>query len=484
MPDLTIENIERIANDVRSQEIIFSRLPDELIDHICCDVEYEMNNGLDFFEAYRVVKQKMGSLKRLKEIQEETLYAVDTKYRYMKNTMKISGIAGTVLLGIAALLKMQHWAFAGVMLTLGALTLAFIFLPSSLGVLWKETHNSRRLFLFVSAFTAGFCYILGTLFKVQHWPGAGLIILIAAITGLLFIIALLVSKLQEPESASKKPVYIIGALGAVLYITGMFFKIMHWPLSGTFLISGMITISVIAFPLYTLTTWKEESHVDARFIFMVTAILMIILPSTLITLNLQQSYVNGYFPHLEQQRALYTYLNTNNDAFMARYKDLPAYPEMANLKARTDELLGLISKIESDMISEADEISSTVTDSANPARYEAGLEEMYGEIQGTKITKPVAAEYLLPGRETRNLLERYAGEHIKYFATLVPEEALQKYSRLVDPENYLPGQIPDDNYISLAAGLHSLLLYKNGILSAETVMLKLIAGSKETDKSK
>ena len=72
MPELSIQNIERITRDVRKQEIVFSHLLDELIDHICCDVENEMQNGLTFLEAYSKVKQKIGS-RRLKEIQEETL---------------------------------------------------------------------------------------------------------------------------------------------------------------------------------------------------------------------------------------------------------------------------------------------------------------------------------------------------------------------------------------------------------------------------
>jgi len=136
MPELTLDNINIIISDVRKQEISFSHLADELIDHLCCDVEDEMLNGLDFSEAYKRVKMKLGN-RRLKEIQEETLYAVDTKYRRMKNTMKISGITGTILLGFAALFKIQHWPGAGIMLTLGALALAFVFLPSSLRVLWK-----------------------------------------------------------------------------------------------------------------------------------------------------------------------------------------------------------------------------------------------------------------------------------------------------------------------------------------------------------
>jgi len=142
MPELSLRDINQIVLDVRSQEIVFSHLADELADHICCDVEHEMGRGLSFTEAYQIVKDKIGH-RRIKEIQEETLYAVDTKYRNMKKTMKISAIAGTVLLGFAALFKIMHWPGAGIMLTFGGLSLAFVFLPSALVVLWKE-HTTRR----------------------------------------------------------------------------------------------------------------------------------------------------------------------------------------------------------------------------------------------------------------------------------------------------------------------------------------------------
>ena len=169
MPELSFQNIEDITLDIRRQEITFSHLADDLIDHVCCDVENEMQNGLGFTEAYKRVKQRMGP-GRIKEIQEETLYAVDSKYRKMKNTMKISGIAGTIMFGFATLFKIQHWPLAGPMMVLGAFILAFIFMPSALVVLWKETHNRKKLFLFISGFVTGMLFIFGTLFKIQHWP--------------------------------------------------------------------------------------------------------------------------------------------------------------------------------------------------------------------------------------------------------------------------------------------------------------------------
>jgi drug/metabolite transporter (DMT)-like permease len=104
------------------------------------------------------------------------------------------------------------------MLTLGAVILAFVFIPSALGVLWKETHNRKKLFLFISAFIGGICLIIGTMFKVQHWPGAGILLSLSALFGIFFFIpVLLASKLQDQENKAKRPVYILGAIGIICY---------------------------------------------------------------------------------------------------------------------------------------------------------------------------------------------------------------------------------------------------------------------------
>lgn len=289
MPELSFQNIDLIRNEIRKMEITFSHLAEDLIDHVCCDVEYEMQSGLDFSSAYKKVKQKMGP-RRLIEIQQETLFAVDTKYRKMKNMMKISGVAGTVLLGFAALFKIQHWPFAGIMVSLGSVILALVFLPSALGVLWKETKSRKRIFLFISAFLSGMFFILGILFKVQHWPGAAILISLAYVAGLfMFIPALLVDRLKNPEKKAKRPVYILGAIGIVFQMFGLLCRIQHWPLAVFFMTGGMSVLFLIVFPWYTWLTWKDEESVKAEFIYLVVASLAIIIPSLLINLNIERS---------------------------------------------------------------------------------------------------------------------------------------------------------------------------------------------------
>jgi hypothetical protein len=478
MPELTLQNIDQISQDVRKQEITFSHLLDELTDHLCCDVEHEMQKGMSFHEAYQMVKQKMGK-RRLKEIQEETLYAVDTKYRQMKTTMKISGVAGTVMFGFAALFKIQHWPGAAILMTLGALTLALVFLPSALSVLWKETHNTKRLFLFISAFVTGACFVAGTLFKINHWPGAGHILILGTVSGiLLFIPALLLNRLNDQGNKAKRPVYILGATGCVLYIAGMLFKIQHWPLSTTFMITGLLLLCILAFPWYIWLTWKEESHISSMFIFMVIGFLLIIMPGALINLNLQRSYQDRYYPNNNQQNALYDYLFRNNISLISRYHDSLSYQKLEQLHTRTTGVIAVISNVQEEMVRFTEGESSKSPVSADQIHQG----ETNHEILYRKLSNPfniiAVRDHLLPNCKARQDINATMSGYLDYLTGLVPGEEITRYKKLLDPSTYLPENDLGNGMISLMSGLHSLEVMKNGILTAESCVLNEISRNK------
>jgi hypothetical protein len=474
MPDLSIQYINRIISDVKEQEIIFSHLADELIDHICCDVEYEMENGLAFNDAYKKVNQKMGA-RRLKEIQEETLYAVDTKYRQMKNAMKFSGIAGTVLLGFAALFKVNHWPLAGAMMTLGAFILAFIFMPSALGVLWKETHNRKRVFMFVSAFLAGLFFISGTLFKVQHWPGAGLILTLAVIFAVLFFVpAVLADKLKDAEKKSKRPVYILGATGVVFYMAGMFFKIMHWPLATIFMVTGLVVLCMLAFPWFTWLTWKEDTNISSHFIFMVLTIFLIIVPGALVSLNQQQSYESGFFPNLEREQMIYKLKADQNNLILAEYKDSLVYSEMEQIHSRTAGLISYIADIEVKMVQESEgKPGNPALANDKISETENGPVILYFKLSHPFNPQPVQ-EYLLEGSEKRRNLESEITSYTVFISELQSNEN-QSYTGALKAPGELLGLLPEDKNASLISGLHSLELMKNTLLFIESGLLSSMA---------
>jgi hypothetical protein len=481
MPELSIRNIDQITNDIRSEEINFSHLIDDLIDHVCCDVEYEMTAGFDFSEAYKRVKRKMGSERRLREIQEETLYAVDTKYRNMKNTMKISGIAGTIIFGVAALFKIQHWPGAGIMLTLGAIILAFVFMPSSLTVLWKETHNMKRLIIFISAFLSGFTFISGTLFKVQHWPLAGLLLLISvASICFLLIPSLLVNRLNNIETAHKRPVYIFGAFGAILYAMGLLFKIQHWPAATFMMVAGLLILYIIALPWYTWITWKREENITPKFIFILIAAFLILLPGTLINLNLQGRYENGYYPHLEKQNLLLKSLTQQNGVFLQNHKDSSCYEELEKVHLNTAELTGLIAAIESNLIEES-QGNGEYMQTSSPALTH------YERITGTDYNRIQNPFYLvnqtkIAGIEGSRIkeLNKASGEYLTMIGSYLNHDELEIIKPIGDPLIFLNGAPADNRPLSLLSFLHSSALLKTDLAIIEAKVLRSVAGNKLT----
>jgi len=475
MPDLTLQNIEQITRDVRMQEISFSHLADELIDHVCCDVEHEMQNGLNFLEAYRKVNGKMG-LRRLKEIQEETLYAVDTKYRKMKNTMKISGVSGTVLLGFAALFKIMHWPGAGIMLMLGGVILAFVFMPSAMVVLWKETHNRKRIFLYISAFVSAMFFILGTMFKIQHWPGAALILLLAGVSGIIcFIPVLLISKLNQQENRSKRAIYIFGATALVLYIAGLLFKIQHWPGSGMLLMIALVILFFVVFPWYTVVTWKNESNITAAFLFMVIGSLAIVAPSTLISMNMQKTYESGYYLNQQEQQALFKSLLSENSTFVKSNVDTAVAPVLYQIVSKTNELLMAIERTEAKMISETEGEPGVAADLSH-------LIVMTGnrpEIQFNQLRRPfspvILNDFFSNSSSSGKELDAGLKVYCDFITGLTPESGLNKTVKLLNPAVYFPCSDGEEKRVSLMSALHMTALMKNSIMVVESQALKTVA---------
>jgi hypothetical protein len=437
MRELSLRDIDQISRDVRAQEITFSHLADDLIDHICCDVEHVMQSGIPFSDAYAQVRRKMGSARRLKEIQEETLYAVDTKYRKMKNTMKVAGIAGTILFGFASLFKIMHWPLAGVFMTLGALILAFLFMPSALVVLWKESHSQKRLFLFISAFLAAMFFILGTLFKVQHWPGAGIIISLAGLTAVLFLVpSFLHSTLANTDHRAPRAVYITGAIAIMICMTGFFFKMMHWPFAALLITAGMFVLCGIAFPWYVIAAYKNETFVRSEFIYLIVGSIIILVPAALTVINVQVRFDEGYHTNIASGSAQYNYLAGTNSNFILEKGDSANSVQMQEIHAATAEVIAVIIRVESEMID------------------------------------------LTPGSPQRKEIEKALADYRSYISETFPSEIASTVNRLSDASVFLPGTGDEKSAVSLLTALHSLSMMKNSVLMAENALLRTLADSK------
>ena len=125
--ELSQEQIDFIRHDVRAKGITLDALADSLTDHICCAIEAEP--GTDFRQTYDKALTAFGE-GGLNKIQEETISLLILKKEHaMKKTMYVLGYFAAMLFTSGILFKLQHWPGAAIMLVLGTALLNFGFLP-------------------------------------------------------------------------------------------------------------------------------------------------------------------------------------------------------------------------------------------------------------------------------------------------------------------------------------------------------------------
>ncbi|MHC1707353.1 MAG: hypothetical protein AB9842_07500 [Bacteroidales bacterium] len=270
---LSEDQVNLVRKEVDRQDIHFRHLAADLTDHICCEIEELICRGKMFQEALPEVLGIIGS-DGLQQVQKDTLYLTDKKYRNMKNTIKVAGVAGMALMAFGALFKIQHYPGAAVLIVLGFFLMIAVFFPISMMVLRKESSQMQRPAIYFSALTGGIAVMMAVLLKVMHWPGANLMLIIGyGSTGLLFL-PLFVSKLiRETTDKGLRNIYILGASSFFLCLAGGLAKFLHYPGAFAMLILGSLGLTAVFFPLYVLKEFKGLTKVEPRFIFICIGII-------------------------------------------------------------------------------------------------------------------------------------------------------------------------------------------------------------------
>ena len=98
----------------------------------------------------------------------------------MKTKIYFVGLLAALLVFLGVLFKIQHWPGAAIAVTCGIFILLFVFLPLALWSNYKAEGGRGIGLLYIVIWITCFVVLMSMLFKIQHWPGAGYL-LIAAI---------------------------------------------------------------------------------------------------------------------------------------------------------------------------------------------------------------------------------------------------------------------------------------------------------------
>lgn len=200
MYQLSEQQIDYILNDISARGVEMEDLQLNLLDHVCCIIEQNLEEHGDFEKFYLLTIEKFYK-SSLREVEEETKLLLTFKnYYVMKKVMLNSGYVSSALILVGLLFKFMHWPGAAVCLVLGIGSASLIYIPLLFTIKVKEKSFLRDKIQLAAASMAGTLMSLGILFKVMHWPYSFQLALLAmAFLILLFLPIYLVSGLRNPE---------------------------------------------------------------------------------------------------------------------------------------------------------------------------------------------------------------------------------------------------------------------------------------------
>jgi hypothetical protein len=284
MYSINDEQIDFILNDIRRRGVEMEDLQYNLLDHICCIVEQNLESGGNFEDFYNKTIPKFFK-HELWEIEEETILLLTYKNYYtMKKAMIYGGVISLSLIALGTVFKIFHWPGSAISLLLGFFILCFVFFPSALYLNYSASKKSIGVNL--SAFLGGTILMIGILFKVMHWPGTAMLLQVGWTILLgIFIPLLLFSKLKENIPGNEKRIYTLGAVSLIIFELATLFKMMHWPGAGPLLVVGSFALIGAFIPLYTNMKIKTNAMNAGQFVFVITLSMYAIVLTTLLTMN-------------------------------------------------------------------------------------------------------------------------------------------------------------------------------------------------------
>lgn len=211
------EQIYFILNDIRRNGVETEDLQLNLLDHICCIIEQNLEEGGDFEGFYQQTIKQFYS-QNLHEIEEEAALLLTFKnYYVMKKVLITTGTFSAATFVMGSIFKAMHWPGAGFMLCMAIVVTSFLFLPLFFVLKNKEVKTSREKLVLASGTLTGMLYALSVLFAIQHWPGVRILWLTTVVLSMFVFIPLYfftgIKKQEARFNTIVTTVLLVGATG-------------------------------------------------------------------------------------------------------------------------------------------------------------------------------------------------------------------------------------------------------------------------------
>jgi hypothetical protein len=150
--------------------------------------------------------------------------------------------------------------------------------------------------IYILGVTAAMIISTGVIFKVNHWPAAGIMITAGTlILVLLFFPAALISNYKAEGNSQNRLLYIVTYITCLVVFTGMLFKIMHWPYAGIGLMIALPFPYIVFLPVFLMVTAKNRNFNIYNTIFVLLLLALNSVFSSLLALNVSKNTIDDSY---------------------------------------------------------------------------------------------------------------------------------------------------------------------------------------------
>jgi hypothetical protein len=184
--------------------------------------------------------------------------------------------------------------------------------------------------------------LLGTIFKINHWPAAGIMLTAGLVTLVLVFLPLaLIDSYRGDENKLNKPLYIATGVTGFVIFTGMLFKIMHWPYAGPLLAVALIFPYIVFLPVFIIVTSRNKNFNIYNMVFVFLLLALNSVFSGLLALNVSRERIHDS----------YNLSRTFNKAEMF-LNQLPAGDSKSQVSLQIDKVLKIVDEYQNLILKE------------------------------------------------------------------------------------------------------------------------------------
>jgi len=286
---LTADQLQHIENLIDDSGINYSHLKADLLDHICCDIEQQMDQGKSFQAAFEQVLLQC-SMSHLAHLQKQTLVLTNKVYAFMKKMIHLFGVVVPILLTLGAMGKMYDWHGAGLALVTGFLVSNFVLIPAIAVVSYTEFNNRKYFWAHLSGAVASTLLLTGLLFKIQHWPYANIVLLAGILAVVLNLPVFMVVRRNAPAKSAAWP---IATCSVTLTVIGVALKMFRWHGAFPVLMLGLMLVNTVALPVFM----QSKEFTTTRWFLAVVLAAWLSIGGGLISFGKFGAGASGYYTH-------------------------------------------------------------------------------------------------------------------------------------------------------------------------------------------